>query len=165
LPKGHDGINLGEIEWYHRLRNELYHQGNGLTVERDKVEVYAELAKILFENLFGFKLTEPEDEKIHLLGSFIEAWTDFEKTIMRISKSDDGPHRMILDTTRIIQKDGFISPTELAEIDHLRMIRNEVVHGVLNHKESLKPSMVERLKELTNEIIKRVESNIEKTDK
>ncbi len=39
-----DGINLGEIVWYHRLRNELYHQGNGLTVERDKVEVYAELA-------------------------------------------------------------------------------------------------------------------------
>ena len=38
------GIDLGEIEWYHRLRNELYHQGNGLTVERDKVEIYAQLA-------------------------------------------------------------------------------------------------------------------------
>jgi hypothetical protein len=25
-----DGIDLGEIDWYHRLRNELYHQGNGL---------------------------------------------------------------------------------------------------------------------------------------
>jgi hypothetical protein len=49
-----DGIDLGEIEWYHRLRNQLYHQGNGLTVERDKVEVYAELANVLFTNLFGF---------------------------------------------------------------------------------------------------------------
>jgi hypothetical protein len=45
------GIDLGEIEWYHRLRNELYHQGNGLTVERQKVEVYAELASVLFKNL------------------------------------------------------------------------------------------------------------------
>ena len=35
------GINLGEIEWYHRLRNELYHQGNGLTVEKNNVTVYA----------------------------------------------------------------------------------------------------------------------------
>jgi hypothetical protein len=26
------GIDLGEIEWYHRLRNQLYHEGNGLTV-------------------------------------------------------------------------------------------------------------------------------------
>ena len=42
------GIDLGEIEWFHRLRNELYHQGNGLTVERHKVEVYAEMAKVLF---------------------------------------------------------------------------------------------------------------------
>ena len=24
-----NGIELGEIEWYHRLRNQLYHQGNG----------------------------------------------------------------------------------------------------------------------------------------
>jgi hypothetical protein len=39
-----DEIDLGEIDWYHRLRNELYHQGNGLTVERDKVVVYAKLA-------------------------------------------------------------------------------------------------------------------------
>ena len=46
-----EGVDLGAIEWYHRLRNELYHQGNGLTVERDKVEVYAELANLLFKNL------------------------------------------------------------------------------------------------------------------
>ena len=51
-----DGIDLGMIEWCHRLRNELYHQGNGLTVERDKVEIYAELANLLFKNLFGEKL-------------------------------------------------------------------------------------------------------------
>lgn len=30
------GIDLGEIEWYHRLRNQLYHQGNGLTVELER---------------------------------------------------------------------------------------------------------------------------------
>ena len=47
------GIDLGAIEWYHRLRNELYHQGFGLTVERNKVEVYAELAQLLYQNLFG----------------------------------------------------------------------------------------------------------------
>src|SRR5438309_790743 len=50
------GIDLGEVEWYHRLRNQLYHQGNGLTVEREKVRIYAELAKLLFKNLFGEEL-------------------------------------------------------------------------------------------------------------
>jgi hypothetical protein len=46
------GIDLGEIEWYHRLRNQLYHQGSGLTVECEMVQVYAEIAKLLFQNLF-----------------------------------------------------------------------------------------------------------------
>ncbi len=41
-------LDLGEIEWYHRLRNQLYHQGNGLTVERTKIEVYGQLAVALF---------------------------------------------------------------------------------------------------------------------
>jgi hypothetical protein len=25
-----EGVGLGDIEWYHRLRNQLYHDGNGL---------------------------------------------------------------------------------------------------------------------------------------
>ena len=68
------GIDLGEIEWYHRLRNQLYHQGNGLTVERDKVEVYAQLANTLFENLFGSKLIEKvTPSSSELLGDFMNA--------------------------------------------------------------------------------------------
>jgi hypothetical protein len=51
-----EGIDLGQLEWYHRLRNQLYHEGNGLTVEKDKVVVYARLAKVLFATLFGYEL-------------------------------------------------------------------------------------------------------------
>jgi hypothetical protein len=39
-----EGIDLGAIEWFHRLRNELYHNGNGLTVPQEKVIAYFELA-------------------------------------------------------------------------------------------------------------------------
>ncbi|MCU1269951.1 MAG: uncharacterized protein JWN74_1245 [Acidobacteriaceae bacterium] len=45
--------DISEIEWFHRLRNELYHQGNGLTVERQKVVAYAEIARGIFHQLFG----------------------------------------------------------------------------------------------------------------
>ena len=31
-------INLEDIEWYHRLRNTLYHDGNGVTVDKEKVD-------------------------------------------------------------------------------------------------------------------------------
>ena len=78
-----NGIDLGEIEWYHRIRNQLYHQGNGLTVERGKVEVYAELANVLFSNLFGSRLVEPEEDVNALLGDFMLAWIDFERLLFR----------------------------------------------------------------------------------
>jgi hypothetical protein len=135
-----DGINLGEIEWYHRLRNELYHQGNGLTVERDKVEVYAELANILFVNLFGFRLVEPENESSKLLGDFMEAWITYEKLLTE-------NHRKGLQ-----YKDSFLSAEELSELKQIRKIRTEVIHGVVNYKTVLNSSMVRRLKELNTKI-------------
>ena len=78
-PERPDGIDLAEMEWFHTLRNELYHQGNGLTVERDKVFAYSVVAKLLFRNLFGEPLAveaspitaEPE---LSRLERFMEAW-------------------------------------------------------------------------------------------
>ena len=46
------GVDLGTIEWYHRLRNQLYHEGNGITIPKEQVEGYVAMAKFLFSNLF-----------------------------------------------------------------------------------------------------------------
>jgi hypothetical protein len=64
------GIDLGAIEWYHRLRNQLYHQGNGLTVERANGEIYAALSNELFHKLYGILLVKPETDKAKLLAMF-----------------------------------------------------------------------------------------------
>src|SRR5262249_39892695 len=82
-----DGIDLGAIEWYHRLRNELYHQGNGLTVERDKVEIYAELANILFRNLFGAELVEHRSQRSELVGDFMTAWVELERGLRELAST------------------------------------------------------------------------------
>lgn len=157
-----DGINLGEIEWYHRTRNELYHQGNGLTVERDKVEVYAELANVLFANLFGFRLVESEEDDTVILGEFMQAWVNFEKKLFdaaSLLKVDT--HRrpiMPLHIVEILANEGFVSKVELNEINQIRQIRNQVVHGVLNHKDALKPEMTKRLESITSELPKRLQA-------
>src|SRR2546427_2644304 len=75
------GIDLGEIEWYHRVRNELYHQGNGLTVERQKVEVYSELAKLLFRALFDVDLPAPKFKQTERVGEFLSYWTQLERQL------------------------------------------------------------------------------------
>jgi uncharacterized protein YutE (UPF0331/DUF86 family) len=154
------GINLGEIEWYHRIRNQLYHQGNGLTVERDKVEVYAELANVLFANLFGFRLIEPEEDKAVVLGMFIQAWVNFEKILSAATSISKNDSRMPLRVIDFLARDGYISTAEFEEIKQIGKIRNEVVHGIVEYRKILKPDMVKRLENLTDDLRKRLEYGI-----
>jgi len=64
-----EGIELGDIEWYHRIRNTLYHDSSGVTVDKDKVDSYLQIAVILFNNLFeeDFKQEVPIEPSSCLL--------------------------------------------------------------------------------------------------
>jgi hypothetical protein len=83
------GLDLGDIEWYHRVRNELYHKGNGITVEKSLAIAYSEIAKILLKNLFNIDTEQviekiekeivPVDNEERLLGNFVKKWNEFEK--------------------------------------------------------------------------------------
>ena len=149
-----EGIDLGEIEWFHRLRNELYHQGNGLTVERTHAEVYAEIANLLFLNLFGFKLIEPEEDKTELLGTFMNSWIQFERTARDMSFiwDEEEKIRMPMDAIRFLSKKGILSSKELKGLERIRRIRNEVVHGIQKHHQVIDEKIVAELDELTEKI-------------
>jgi hypothetical protein len=153
------GIDLGEIEWYHRLRNELYHQGNGLTVERDKVEVYAELSKLLFKNLFGFDLQIREEEGTDVLGAFMVAWVRLERVTREMfgdelkTKTGFRPITPYL-LVQALAVDGLINEEIVQEVKKLQTIRNRVVHGASEHRKVLRPEMVEKLNEITRYIAK-----------
>ena len=140
------GIDLGEVEWFHRLRNELYHQGNGLTVERHKVEVYAEMAKVLFENLFGVPMQIEETSEQLALGEFMAAWVKIEKDLATIEK--DGrpvpPSRVIIR----LHEHGKISDTQLQEFREIQRIRNEVVHGKVEANDVLDSATSKRLEKV-----------------
>jgi hypothetical protein len=146
------GIDLGEIEWYHRLRNQLYHQGNGLTVERDKIEIYSELANTLFENLFGQKLIQ-QPTGASELGEFMGAWVDFEHGLRDLASTHSltgESRRGLIDTIHFVRGVGFLSPEEIREIESLRKLRNEVVHGQVDFKIALTPTVIERVKDYAN---------------
>lgn len=147
------GIDLGEIEWYHRLRNELYHQGNGLTVERAKVEVYAELAKLLYRNLFGVGLDLREDENTtgELLGSFLQAWIRVESIIRILQNIYGQGQRPWISEDRLVQA-GHIALTDAQEIAELRRIRTQVVHGQITPQAILNNAVVERTRRLASRL-------------
>jgi hypothetical protein len=58
----------------------LYHSGNGITVEREKVETYLSPARSLFESLFQEDLTLLLDTAQPTgVGTFMETWIQLER--------------------------------------------------------------------------------------
>ncbi len=152
-----DGVDLGDIEWFHRLRNQLYHQGNGLTIEREKVETYAELAKILFCSLFDMQLeiTPPVGRSQQRLGAFLEAWVEFERVIGQLARhlhggDDDGPlPRPPIALLRELVRSQILEQGDQRNIEKIRVLRNEVVHGAVQHDVAISDAIVDELRALT----------------
>jgi len=112
------GIELGEIEWYHRIRNQLYHDGNGITVEKEKVIAYSSIAKILFENLFGEKIDVKG--KKYGIDDFLIVWADFNKLIV-----NKGPKVFRLKSFKELFN---LSGKEELKLAELITFRNRLVH-------------------------------------
>lgn len=123
-----NGIELGDIEWFHRLRNQLYHDGNGVTVEWAKAEAYAGIAKVLFSNLFGvsFEVSgSSEHQHSTLVGDFIQQWAVLERELFTQEGRPVPPSRamqQLLDTNQLTQK-------QAVQLNNIRKLRNELVHG------------------------------------
>lgn len=143
------GIDLGEIEWYHRLRNQLYHQGNGLTVDRNNVEVYAQLANLLFKNLYGQELIIQQDNSKELLGEFLSEWVILEKGLYDLTQTHSliGTRRNTLNSAfDFLSGAGIIDEDEIKEISKLREVRNSVIHGTKDFKKILNKDLIEKVK-------------------
>jgi len=124
-----DGLDLADIEWYHRLRNQLYHQGSGLTVERVKVEVYATIAQLLFKNLFGVELETPHTPDTDRIGLFLVAWVEIERLLQQAAW--DGRSSRLsfpLGPSAKLPAPLANDRAALDEINTLRHLRHSVVH-------------------------------------
>jgi hypothetical protein len=143
-PTKLDGIELGEIEWYHRLRNQLYHQGNGLTVERDKVSVYAELARLLFLRLFDEELGVPDIPETQVIGAFMFNWARFEKGLINYSEFVTDTHGRapnVLAAARILVEEQKMTSQMFEQFRYVHNVRNKLVHGQAKASELLKPDV------------------------
>jgi len=144
-----DGIELGDIEWYHKLRNQLYHEGNGITVEKQQVDAYYQIVKILIENLFGEEgVKEPireNGDSATRLGLFVQKWALLDKELRSKAKAylpkdkhRTGPLHTIVDAL-------YAKGIDLREIRKdlmtLSQIRNSIVHTGTGSEEILEGSI------------------------
>ncbi|WP_413757992.1 hypothetical protein, partial [Vibrio vulnificus] len=64
---------------YHRIRNQLYHDGTGLSVDSRYLKAYRQIAAVLLNNLFGVE-TEKVN-KVVSIENLILLWNQLESNI------------------------------------------------------------------------------------
>lgn len=156
-----DGVELGDIEVYHRLRNQLYHDGNGVTVDSDHVDGYLQIARILLSNLLGVVTDNDTDKQISanpttLVGQLVERWGTLEREARALAakylskeKTLRRPVTSIIDglVAKNIVDGGFRS-----RLNRIAQARNEIVHGMsVPSAEELGP-IVDELEALLKEL-------------
>jgi len=81
----------------------------------------------------------------------MEAWIVLERAMSSIAAENTElgiRPRSILDTARFLQGKGLLTSAQLRDIDYLRQIRNEVTHGVTDHREAITPDVVSRVRKI-----------------
>ncbi len=147
------GIDLSEIEWFHRLRNQLYHQGNGLTIEREKVQVYAAIARTLFEGLFEM----PAPKGVHsnrALGDFLALWSQFERLSIRHGlRFVPRSHPVDAERgTELLAQHRELSSEDVRTLRELQRHRNELVHGLREPDPGHVTPLIERLRPIVERL-------------
>jgi hypothetical protein len=144
------GVFANDLERYHSLKDQLYTKGRSLTVKRDQVVVYAELARLLFRDLFGTEL-----QREPAFARFMTAWLKLEKVWKLLIKQSGKFHGRIplspgFAFERLHQL-GLISGFTQRELVSLRRIRDEVVIGRTGIS-IITPDTVERLTSITRRL-------------
>jgi hypothetical protein len=145
------GIDATDIEYYHRIRNTLYHEGTGLSVDDQYIMAYRGIAAVLLENLFNAKTVLPVAED-HSLERLILNWNTIEK-IARERMETAGlsvSHRWEDDfAAKLADQDAQL-------LSNLRSARNRLVHS-----QSIDKKEVERWVEESERLLKKLSVSTE----
>ena len=141
-----EGVGLDDIEWYHRLRNQLYHEGNGITVERARVEAYLQLARAVFESLFGEAIDlDPMTAQLTKTGAFLALWNDLQHDLRPLLPPKQPGDLAYLRKTEYL---GRLHPRARDQYEELSVFRNNLVHGLSTPDPEHLDRMIEMLQDV-----------------
>ena len=78
-PDRLSGLDTADIEHYHRIRNTLYHEGTGLSVDEQHLLAYRSIAAVLMQNLFEVTINPPQSQPS--LEMLIHSWNSIDKLV------------------------------------------------------------------------------------
>ena len=113
------GIDEGDIEHYHRIRNTLYHDGTGLSVDQQYLDAYRSISGILLQNLFGVAIA-PADSQQPTLERLILNWNAIERHIRRMM-DDAGIDHGHTYKWNAAMRSGVLNSDQFQKLTELRM--------------------------------------------
>ena len=128
------GIDEIDIEHYHRIRNKLYHDGTGLSVDDEYLIAYRGIAGVLLKNLFDVSI-KPSASESDSLGKLILNWNSIEHEIKdKLEKAGISGTYKWEEAFSL----GLVEPSDIQLLTELRMARNRLVHSESIDKEDIK---------------------------
>ena len=130
-----NGIDLGDIEVYHRLRNTLYHEGHGITVDPEYVDSYLQIAKVLLNNLLGLELEKDQSNlPTSSLGDLVSKWASLVQEVRLMTRSylgrEEPPGEPVLHSVdRLITK-GVVDTEFRRRLRDANKLRNKLIHSI-----------------------------------
>jgi hypothetical protein len=121
------GVDPGDVEHYHRIRNRLYHEGTGLSVDDQYLAAYRSIAVLFLESLFGVTYAQGPAKETRL-DTLIVNFNRIERILrerMRRAGTDD---RHTFKWEQAFQA-GAVDPALLPALTELRMARNRLAHS------------------------------------
>lgn len=128
------GIDETDIEHYHRIRNTLYHNGTGLSVDDEYLIAYRDIAGILLNNLFDVSVT-PSTSESDSLGKLIINWNTIERDIKEKLEAAGVSGTYKWEAAFAL---GILEPSDVQLLTELRMARNRLVHSKEIDKEDIR---------------------------
>jgi len=150
-------VDLGDIEVYHRLRNALYHDGNGVTVDPQHVDAYLQIAMVLVRSLLDIHFAPKQKAPLTTkLGDLVLKWAALEQKVRVLAeihltkeKSLKVPLTQVVDG--LVSK-GFITGDFRSRLDRIATARNSILHGISVPPEKELATLLEELDLLINEL-------------
>lgn len=138
------GIDEADIEHYHRIRNKLYHEGTGLSVDIQYLLAYRQIAILILKNLFNIDLGEPKPAPT--LERLIMLWNQIEERLAHVLRKH-GIEKHTFFWEEAVGK-GLFEMKFVQKLTELRMIRNKQVHS-----NSLDPKQVGYAVQLAEDLL------------
>lgn len=142
-PEKISADELDAIEMFHMIRNNLYHQGTGINVDREIVERYSVVAGELISRLFDVEMgkdfeVESVSDISNLYGEFLIIWRDIEVNLKNFALTQE----LIPQTPRPLSiknilttlfRNELIDEDLANDISNISSFRNDIVHNRRNY--------------------------------